>query len=403
MFTSLKFFNYRLVFTYSSLTSMAGWANQVTMDWLVLHLTGSAAALGGMLVFQLAPYIFISVIGGSIADRYNKRNFLMLLAAFDSVFSFGLYILYHRGLLTYSFLCFTALALASINAAEGPVRTAISLEVVKKENHANAMSLNSVTFNIGRLAGTFMAGLLITRFDNGAPWFVIGVIYLGLFITLPFLRIHEIETEDFGASQPGRITDAVSFLRTNLSLVLSMVITAVFVGLGMQFGLTSSLMVKKVFHQNATYLGYIGASISIGCIIGAVVAARWSVPGHIPKLSTMLKSAIATAIFWMISALMPTFWGYAFFAGIASIFQLTYMVTSNSLVTANSPEHFRGRIYGIYLFIFYIGAACGGPILGQFAQTFGIRIALFTGGAITLAICVIIFFRTRAWPRLIAE
>ncbi len=403
VFTSFKFFNYRLIFAYSSLISMAGWANQVTMDWLVLNLTGSATALGGMLIFQLGPYVFISLVGGSIADKFNKRNVLMLVTALNSVFSFTLFILYHHGFLTYPFLCVAALGLASINAAEGPVRTAISLEVVSEENSANTMSLNSVTFNIGRLCGTFMAGLLITHFDNGTPWIVIGVIYLILFATLPLLRIHEIETENFGASQPGKITDAIKFLRTTPTLVLSMVVTAIFVGLGNQFGLTAPLMVKKVFNLNASYLGYIGAVISIGCITGAIAAARWSVPSHIPRLSTLLKSAIMASIFWMLSALMPTFWGYALFAGISSIFQLTYMVTSNSIVTANSPERFRGRIYGIYLFIFYIGAVCGGPILGIFAQEFGTRVALFTGGALTLAICAIIIFRTGAWRSSIAE
>lgn len=395
MFTSFKFFNYRLVFTYSTLMSVAGWAHQVTMDWLVLDLTGSAAALGGMLAFQLGPFILVSVIGGSIADKFNKRNFLMLVTALDAIFSFSLFFLYHAGTLTYSFLCFTALILATVNAMEGPVRTAISLEVVREENLANVMSLNSVTFNIGRLSGTLMAGLLITHFDNGAPWFALGLIYFTLFCILPILRVHEIEMENFGASKPGKLIDAIRFLRTTPTLVLSMALAAIFIGLGMQFALTSSLMVKNIFKLNASYLGYIGVAVSFGSIVGAVIAARWSVPGHTPKLSTMLKSGVLVSIFWMFSAFMPSFWGYALFAGVASIFHLTFMVTSNSLVTSSSPEDFRGRIYGIYLFIFYIGAATGGPLVGWFAQATSVRIAIFCGGALTFVISALIYARTR--------
>jgi MFS family permease len=399
LFTSFKFFNYRLVFAYSTLMSVASWAHQITMDWLVLNLTGSAAALGGMLVFQLGPFVLVSVVGGSIADRFNKRNFLMLIVASDLIISFSLFVLYHKGALTYSFLCFAALILASVNAMEGPVRTSISLEVVRAENLANVMSLNSVTFNIGRLCGTLMAGLLITHFDNGAPWFALGLIYSLLFCLLPLLRIHEIEMENFGASKPGNLVGAIQFLRTTPALMLSMVSTAIFVGLGMQFGLTSSLMVKTVFRLNASYLGFIGFAVSLGSIVGAVVAARWSVPSHIPRLSTMFKSGVMISIFWMISALMPTFWGYALFAGIASIFQLTYMVTSNSLVTSSSPAHYRGRIYGIYLFIFYIGAAIGGPVMGRFAQTFGVRSAIFFGGALTFLFSTLIYSRLSQFTR----
>jgi len=379
--------------------SIAGWANQVTMDWLVLDLTGSAAALGGMLAFQLGPFILVSVIGGSIADRFNKRNFLMLVTALDAIFSFALFVLYHKGALTYSFLCFTALILATVNAMEGPVRTAISLEVVRAENLSNVMSLNSVTYNIGRLLGTLMAGLLITHFDNGAPWFALGLVYFLLFCILPFLRIHEIEMENFGASKPGKLIDAIRYLRTTPLLVLSMAMAAIFVGLGMQFALTSSLMVKNIFKLNASYLGYIGVAVSLGCIVGAAIAARWSVPGHSPRLSTMLNSGVAVSIFWMVSAFMPSFWLYAFFAGIASIFHLTFMVTSNSLVTSSSPEDFRGRIYGIYLFIFYIGAATGGPLVGWFAQASSVRTAIFCGGALTFVISALIYLRTRKFER----
>lgn len=394
MLTSFKFFNYRLIFTYSTLMSLAGWAHQVTMDWLVLDLTGSATALGGMLVFQLGPFILISVVGGSIADRFNKRNFLMLVTALDATFAITLFILYHKGALTYSFLCISALIIATVNAMEGPVRTAISLEVVRAENLANVMSLNSVTFNIGRLFGTLIAGLLITRFDNGAPWLVIGLIYVLLFCMLPLLRVREIEIENFGASKPGRLIDAFRYLRTTPALVMSMTMAAIFVGLGMQFSLTSSLMVKNVFHESASYLGYIGVAVSLGCILGAAIAARWSIPGHSPQLSTMLKSGVFVSIFWMLSAFMPFFWAYALFAAVASIFHLTFMVTSNSLVMASSPQDFRGRIYGIYLLIFYIGAASGGPLVGWFAQSFGVRWAIFSGGALTFVISGFIYSRT---------
>jgi MFS family permease len=399
VFTSFKFFNYRLVFSYSTLMSMAGWGHQVTMDWLVLHLTGSAAALGGMVIFQLAPFILVSVVGGSIADRFNKRNFLMLVTALDSIFSFSLFILYHKGTLTYAFLCFTALIVSTVNAMEGPVRTALSLEVVREENLANVMSLNSVTFNIGRLLGTLMGGLLIARFDNGAPWLALGFLYLLIFSILPLLRIHEIERENFGESKPGSIADAIRYLRETPLLFLPMTLAAVFFGLGMHFGLTSSLMVKKVFMENASFLGYIGITVSIGCIIGAALAARWSVPGHSPQFTTMLKSGIGVSIFWMISSVMPTFWSYAVVAGIASVFHLMIMVTSNSLVTSHSPEHFRGRIYGIYLFIFYIGATAGGPLIGRIAQDFSVRTAIFFGGAVTFLISSASFMRAGKMER----
>jgi MFS family permease len=373
--------------------SMAGWAHQVSMDWLVLSLTGSAAALGGMVGAQLAPYIILSLVGGAVADRFNKRNFLMLVCGLNSAFSFTLFVLFHRDVLTYSFLLMISVVISTVNAMEAPVRAALSIEVVKKENLANAVGLNSVTYNLGRLLGTLSAGFLIAHIDNGAPWLMLGIVYGGLGVSLLLLRIHEIENDSFGSSKPGKLIDAAKYLRKKPALILSMVLTSVIWGSGMHFGLTSSLMVRKVFELDASYLGYIGTTVSLGCIVGAAIAARWAVPGHMPQFSTMLKSGIAVALFWILSGTMTSFWLYAVIAGIASIFHLTFMVTSNSLVIANAPADFRGRIYGIYLFIFYIGATLGNPIIGKVAQVFSVRTAIVAGGISTLLICSVLFLR----------
>lgn len=380
--------------------SMAGWAHQVTMDWLVLSLTGSAAALGGMVGVQLAPYIILSLVGGAVADRFNKRNFLMLVCAVNSGFAFMLFTLFHQGALTYSFLLLVSVVVSTLNAMESPVRTALSVEVVRKENLANAIGLNSVTYNVGRLLGTLSAGFLIARIDNGAPWMMLGFLYAGLGLCLLSLRIHEIEISGFGSSKPGRLIDAVKYLQQKPALMLSMILTSTIWGSGMHFGLTSSLMVRKVFMLDAEYLGYIGMTVSLGCVVGAAIAARWAVPGHIPQFSTMLKSGIVVAIFWIISGTVTSFWLYALFAGIASVFHLTFMVTSNSLVVSGAPEDFRGRIYGIYLFIFYLGATIGNPLIGKIAQLFNVRTAIVTGGCSTLVICTFLYLRERRKPKI---
>lgn len=365
------------------------------MDWLVLSLTGSAAALGGMVAVQLAPYIILSLVGGAVADRFNKRNFLMLVCGLNSAFAFMLFVLFHRGTLTYSFLVLVSVVISTLNAMESPVRTALSMEVVSKENLANAVGLNSVTYNVGRLLGTLSAGFLIAHIDNGAPWMMLGFVYAGLGSSLLLLRIHEIESGGSRSSNPSKLIDVILYLKNKPALMLSMILTSIIWGAGMHFGLTSSLMVRKVFMLDADYLGYIGMTVSLGCIIGAAIAARWAVPGHIPQFSTMLKSGMVVAIFWIISGTMTSFWLYALFAGIASIFHLTFMVTSNSLVVSGAPDHFRGRLYGIYLFIFYLGATIGNPIIGKIAEVFCVRTSIISGGVLTLCICTFFYLRER--------
>lgn len=402
MFTSLKFFNYRIVFVYSTLMSVTGWGHAVCVDWLVLDLTHSSVALGKMVAIQIAPFIFISLIGGVVADRFNKRKFLILACGINAVIAFALFILYNTELLTYTILGFVAVLYSTINAIENPVRVSLSLEVVSEENSANTIALNSITFNAGRLFGTIIAGLLISRIDNGAPWLAFSIISVLIIFLLLRLRISEIPIAQYGKAKSGKIIDALRFAQKTPIIFLPMSLAAVFYGLGMHFGQTSSLMIKNIFLKDASYLGYIGVAVTGGSIFGAALASRWSVPGHLPQISTLLQSGLALAIFWMGSSFAQNFWFYAVLAGVASIFHLTFMVTSNGLVVASAPEIYRGRIYGIYLCIFYTGSGAGGLLIGYLAQNLGVREAIFFGGALTFCISVFSLFWLRTRERFIS-
>ena len=142
MFSSLQFINYRRVFLYSSLNSAAGWAGLLATEWLVLDLTGSAAALGGMLGIQVAPIILISLVGGSFADKFSERNILLTTSVLFIVLYASIYFTYKSGTLNFGVLAIFSFALSTVGAIQGPVFTSLSIKVVPEERVANAISLN---------------------------------------------------------------------------------------------------------------------------------------------------------------------------------------------------------------------------------------------------------------------
>ncbi|NBR94288.1 MAG: MFS transporter [Actinobacteria bacterium] len=162
MLYSLQFRNYRRVFLYSSLNSAGGWAGLLATEWLVLDLTGSAAALGGMLGIQVAPIILISLVGGSFADKFSEKNVLLTTSILLIVLYASLYLTYQQGNMTFGILALFSFTLNTVGAIQGPVFTALSIKVVPEARVANAISLNSATFNIGRLFGPLAAGLKFT-------------------------------------------------------------------------------------------------------------------------------------------------------------------------------------------------------------------------------------------------
>ena len=263
MLSSLAFRNYRLTFLYSSLSSSTAWGGQLAIDWLVLDLTGSAVALGSMIGIQVIPHIFISLVGGSLSDKFNEKRILLttttlLLFAYASI-----YFAYKADRVDFLLLAILALLVSTLSALQSPVFTSLSIKVVREEQVANAVSLNSVTFVIGRLIGPIIAGVLIATFDTGTPFIYIAGSHIVIFLVLMQIRMEDLyQTSSDSAS--GNLREAFVFLNKNRALYLPMMIAATFIGLGMSFSLISSLMVRQVFEEDSLHLGFVGIALAIG-------------------------------------------------------------------------------------------------------------------------------------------
>jgi predicted MFS family arabinose efflux permease len=376
------------VFLYSSLNSAGGWAGLLATEWLVLDLTGSAAALGGMLGIQVAPIILISLVGGSFADRFSERNILLATSSLLIILYTVLYLTYEQGTLTFGTLALFSFALNTVGAIQGPVFTALSIKVVPEERVANAISLNSVTFNIGRLFGPLAAGLIIAASDTGTPFLYIAGLYLLVILVLTQIRMGELH-QNASASASGNLREGFAYLSLHRALYLPMFIAGIFTGLGMNFSLISALMVRQVYQEDSRHLGFIGVLLAIGGLLGAGYVARLSVSGHKPMFSTMMLSGVSLALFWVAASVAPNFWIYAVLVIFVNFFHLVIMATANGIVAANAPLDLQGRVYGIYLFIFHLCLAIGAPIIGFLATGIGIRTTVGIGGSVVLLLSLL--------------
>lgn len=383
MFSSLNYRNYRRVFLYSSLNSAGGWGGALAIEWLVLDLTGSAVALGGMVGIQIAPIIFLSLVGGSFADKFSEKRILQITSTLLIFLYAAMYLTYQNGSLNYGLLALLAFSLTTVGSIQGPVFTALSIKVVPEERIANAISLNSVTFNIGRLFGPIIAGFLIAIFDTGTPFIFVSALYLIIFAVLSQVKMDDLHQKSSPAAS-GNLREAFDFLRKNRSLYIPMILTGIFIGLGMNFSFISSLMVRKVFEEDSRHLGFVGVLLALGGVIGAGYAAKLSVSGHTPSFTTMMRSGVVLGLFWIAAAFAPNFWVFALLGLFVNLFHLIVMATANGIIAAYSPLDIQGRVYGIYLFIFHLGFGIGGPLIGLLAESTSIRFMVGAGGAIVL-------------------
>ena len=212
---SFRHRNYRILYPANALSNIGSWAQRVAQDWLVLQLTdNSGTALGLITAIQFAPTLLLSMHGGLLADKVDKRKLLIatnILAGLSSL-TLGLLVVTDLVKLWHVMACATVLGIA--NALDAPIRQAFTSEIVGQSDVANAVSLNSANFNAGRLVGPAVSGFLIARFDTGPSFLINGSTYFFVIVALLAMRPSEffIQKKEKTA---GTIREALSYVRTH--------------------------------------------------------------------------------------------------------------------------------------------------------------------------------------------
>jgi MFS family permease len=162
MFRSLRVRNFRLYASANLLSNTGTWMQRIGQDWLVLQLSGdSGVALGLITALQFGPTLVLSMYGGVLGDRYDKRRLLQITQGLMGVLALVLGLLVATGGIALWHVFVLAALLGAVSAIDAPVRQAFVSEMVGPELLANAVSLNSTIFNGARLIGPAVAGLLI--------------------------------------------------------------------------------------------------------------------------------------------------------------------------------------------------------------------------------------------------
>ena len=177
-FRSLQVRNFR-VYTTGQLVSVTGtWMQIVGQAWLVLELTGSGAMLGLVTALQWVPTLVLGPLAGVLADRSDKRRIMLCTQAAAMAQALLLGVVVATGAVQLWMVMVLALTLGLVAAVEGPARQTFIFEMVGGERVTNAVSLNTLTANLGRLVGPAIAGLLIAGWGVATCFFVNVVSYL---------------------------------------------------------------------------------------------------------------------------------------------------------------------------------------------------------------------------------
>ncbi len=385
-FASLKYFNYRIWFAAALVANVGTWMQRVAQDWLVLnHLTdNSGTAVGIVTGLQFLPVLFLSTYAGVIADRVDRRKLLMVTQGLMGILALALGIMTLTGVVELWHVYVFAFLLGCVAAFDNPARQVFVSQMVPADKLANAVGLNSASFNAARLVGPGIAGLLIAWVGTGWAFAINGVSFAATIAAMAFMRVGELRSYPKAPREKGQIREGVLYVRNRSDIVVIMIVVCVVSTLGLNFQLTSALMATTVFGKGAGEYGLLGSILAIGSLTGALMAAR----RKRPRVRLVVTSAFAFGIFSGLLALMPTYPLYALMSIPVGFFSLTLMTAANAAIQTSVEPEMRGRVMALYLIVFTGATPIGSPFVGWIGEQLGARWSIGIGSITAIIVAV---------------
>ena len=402
MLGALRHRNYRLFLTGQIISTVGTWMQSVAMPWLALQLTHSAFHVGLVLAVQFTPVLVASPLGGVVADRFRKRDILLVTQTAFMIPSFALFVLSAGGHAQYWEVLIAALASGSINVFDVPCRQAFVIEMVGKQDLMNAIALNSSVFNGAAVIGPSIAGLIIGAVGVPICFLANSISYLAaigallLMRDLPTIVRHAAEQPVFK-----RIAEGAAYARREPVVGLMLVAVGVFSLFAMNRLTLIPLFADQVLHVGASGFGFLMASMGAGALLGALTLAFY------PRLGDDPRRQLLVALVWVVALLtfsisrsFPLSLGALLFAGYC---QISFVATANNRIQTVTPDHLRGRVMALYaqalIGVGPFGSMQAGILATLLGAPWAMAIGASVAGSVILAIFLlrpVVFQRQRA-------
>jgi MFS family permease len=381
-FRSLRVYNYRLFF-FSQVVSMSGtWMQSIAQAWLIVQLTGSSIDLGVTVAMQFGPVLLLGAWAGVLADRLDKRRFMMATQTAAAVCALVLGLLTVGGVVEVWMVWLLAALTGVAVALDMPARQSFVAEMVERDDIANAVGLNSVIINSSRIIGPAIGGVLLAaNVDVGVLFLLNAASFAGVIAALAVMRTGELHGCERVRRERGQLRAGLRYVWRTSSLRTPLLMMAVISTLGYNFSVLLPLLARYAYGGGGGSLGALTAAMGIGALAGALLMAWRRRPG--PRL--LVLAATAFGLFSLGVAAAPGFVVALVLLVPMGAATVLFISTTNSLLQLNAKGAMRGRVMALWSVVFLGSTPIGGPLTGWLADAFGPRWATAIGALATLA------------------
>lgn len=393
--------NYRLFFAGQLVSLMGTWITNVTQGWLVYSLTHSPLLLGVTSFAAAVPVFFFSLFGGAISDRFDRRRLLFITQSLACLQSATLAALTLTHWITVSEIIALALFQGFINAFDVPIRQSMTLDMVGKDDLRDAISLNSMMFNLARVIGPSVGGILIALVGAGICFSIDALSYGAVIVSLYLMRF--VPRPPIKHAAPLRaVKEGILYAWREREIRASLVLIAICSAFGAAYLTLLPAFARDVLHQGSEGLGFLYTGVGTGAFLGAYALAR------VPDRHLFTTPVVAALGFGVSLLLFSQSHWYALSLVLLMPAAFSLMLlggSTNSIIQLVSRDDMRGRVVALYAMAFLGMMPWGALILGWVAEHFGISRAVAMGGCICILAAALAWYdrKDEAWKLRAAE
>ncbi len=368
-------------FWFASLLSNIGtWAQQVAEPWLLLTLGASSFLIGLDSFAMNAPVWLLTLVGGALADRSDRRRVITIFQSIQMLCPTAIVILLMTGGVTPWMIIALSVVVGVTDALSMPSFQSIVPSIVPRAQIGPALALNSTQFNLSRILGPAIAGVLMSSVGVMACFVVSAASYvpfIGVALWILPRRAHEPATaEGRHPLHPFKGIGGILRQPHLCGALLTVLATSVLCAPLITF---TPVLVKDVFHGDATHFSTAVASFGIGGLLGA--AALLGVPPTVDRRRLGSVFALAFGALLVATALDSWFWALPPLLVLAGASMTISNTATNSLLQATADPHLLGQTVSLYMLALRGGISLGSLLTGATVSLLGIRQALLLNGA----------------------
>lgn len=392
MFSALSHKNFSY-FWWGQLVSTIGSMMQVTaLSWYVYKISGSPFLLGLMGVFEFGPVLVLSLFAGVLIERFPKKKILLFTQILFLVQSLILAILVWMGSTDYWLFAMLALVAGIGNSIDQPTRQAYFVELVGKADLPNAISLNSTTFNLAKIVGPAISGIIMKYVGVAECFFINAISFIPVIYGITLITIEgkslrkDLEKKIFSEIKTG-----IQYTLQNTKILPTFLIMAVVCTFSFNSNVILPVFAKDVLLGDESTYSLLMSVLGLGSLLGALFMA--SVGKDIPSKYFLVLVGLSMGILQMLTLIPLNSTTYIVIILIVFGFlSLCFLNRANARIQLNTDDNYRGRVMSIYVLINTGSTPLGNAFTGLTMDTIGEKYGFFCNGLITFVLILLFFF-----------